>query len=62
MNTSPQMTVVEPTIRIPAWRSDSPKKRNTRRLHTSRTTVPVKRPISPVAASHSRGIASSSFT
>ena len=38
MNTRPQMTIVEPMIRIPAWRSDSPKKLNTRRLHTSRTT------------------------
>ena len=49
-------------IRMPDWRSVSPKKRNTRRLQTSRTTLPVKRPISPVAASHSRGTASSSFT
>ena len=43
MNTSDQMTTVEPTIRMPAWRSVSPKKRNTRRPHTSRTMVPVKR-------------------
>ena len=42
---------------MPDWRSVSPKKRNTRRLHTSRTTPPVKRPISPVDASHSRGTA-----
>src|SRR5271154_3944427 len=62
MNTNDQITTVEPTIKIPDWRSASPKNRNTRRLHTSRTIVPVKRPISPVAASHSRGIASSSFT
>ena len=48
MNTSPQITSVEPTIRMPAWRSASPKKRSTRRPHTSRTTLPVKRAISPV--------------
>src|SRR5216683_2297008 len=34
MKTSAQMTTVEPTIRTPAWRSDSPKKRNTRSPHT----------------------------
>ena len=55
------MTVVEPMIRIPAWRSDSPKNLNTRRLNTSPTIVPVKRAISPVAASHSRGTAKISF-
>ncbi len=41
------MTSVEPRIRIPAWRSASPKNLNTRSVHTSRTTVPVNRPISP---------------
>ena len=61
MNTSPQMTSVEETIRMPDWRSASPKKRSTRRPHTSRTTLPVNPAISPVEASHSRGIASSSF-
>ena len=30
MNTSPQITSVEETIRIPAWRSASPKNRSTR--------------------------------
>src|SRR5271167_2097761 len=60
-NTSAQMTAVEPTIRMPAWRSDSPKKRSTRPPQTSRTMLPVKRPISPVVVSHSRGSASSSF-
>src|ERR1700694_18449 len=60
MNISVQMIVVEPTIRIPDWRSASPKKRNTRRPYTSLTIRPVNLPISPVAASHSRGIASSS--
>ena len=62
MNTSPQMTSVEPTIRMPAWRSASPKKRSTRNPHTSRTMLPAKPAISPVAAIHSRGSASSSFT
>jgi hypothetical protein len=62
MNISVQMIVVEPTIRMPDWRSASPKKRNTRRPHTSRTICPVNLPISPVAASHSRGIARSPFT
>ncbi len=61
MNISAQMISVEQTIRIPHWRSASPKKRNTRSPQTSRTMFPVKRPISPVAASHSRGSASSSF-
>ena len=61
MNTSPQMTAVEDTIRMPAWRSDSPKKRKTRRPHTSRTTLPVKPAISPVEAIHSRGSPSSSL-
>ena len=42
MNTSPQITSVEETIRMPDWRSASPKKRNTCRPHTSRTTLPVK--------------------
>src|SRR5438445_5950447 len=61
MNTNPQMTSVEETIRMPDWRSASPKKRNTRRPHTSRTTLPVNPAISPVAAIHSRGMANSSF-
>ena len=30
MKISPQITTAEPKIRIPAWRSDSPKKRMTR--------------------------------
>ena len=62
MNISVQMMAVEPTIRIPHWRSPSPKKRKTRSPQTSRTMRLVNLPISPVAASHSRGIASSSFT
>src|ERR1700684_3334686 len=62
MNTRLQMTSVEKMIRMPAWRSVSPKKRNTRPPYTSRTIVLVKRPISPVDASHSRGRARNSFT
>jgi len=62
MKTSDQITTVEPTIRMPDWRSASPKKRKTRSPKTSRTMLPVKRPISPVEESHSRGSASSSFT
>src|ERR1700694_4820618 len=60
--TSDQITSVEPTIKMPAWRSDSPKKRNTRSPHTSPTIRPVKRASSPVFSSHSRGVASRSFT
>ena len=47
-------------IRMPDWRSVSPKKWNTRPVQTSRTTVATKRAISPEPASHSRGIPSSS--
>ncbi len=61
MNISAQIISVEEIIKIPDWRSASPKKRNTRSPHTSRKMLPVKRLISPVAASHSRGNASSSF-
>ena len=38
MNTSPQITSVEPTIRIPDWRSASPKNLKTRRPKISRKT------------------------
>ena len=31
MNTRPQITIVEERMRMPAWRSASPKKRKTRR-------------------------------
>src|SRR4029077_20322261 len=61
MNISAQMIRVEEMIRIPDWRRASPKKRNTRRPHTSRTMLPVNPAISPVEAIRSRGIASSSF-
>ena len=47
MKARPQITIAEPRIRIPAWRSASPKKRNTRPLNTPATTVPQNRAISP---------------
>src|ERR1700689_763562 len=62
MNTRLQITSVEKMIRMPAWRNVSPKKRNTRPPYTSRTMVLVKRPISPVDPSHSRGSARNSST
>ena len=62
MNTRAHITAVEYRIRMPAWRSASPKKRMTRRPQTSSTTSLAKRAIAPLDASHSRGIASSSFT
>ena len=34
MNARPQITSAEPRIRMPAWRSASPKKWNTRPLYT----------------------------
>ena len=34
MNARPQITIVEPRIRTPAWRSASPKKRKTRPAKT----------------------------
>src|ERR1700689_630228 len=61
IKTSPQITPVEPTIRMPAWRSDPPKNVNTRRPHTSCSTRAMNLPISPLSASHSRGSASSSL-
>src|ERR1700735_3519354 len=61
-NMSAQMIKVEETIRMPAWRKDSPKKRKTRRPQTSRIMLPAKRPNSPVEARSSRGVTSSSFT
>ncbi len=41
MNTKIHSTAVEETIRIPAWRTVSPKKRSTRNVHTSRRTRPL---------------------
>ena len=47
MKIRPQITSVEERIRIPAWRSASPKKRKTLSEKTSATTVAQKRTISP---------------
>src|SRR3954469_23037657 len=55
MNTSPQMTSVEERIRMPDWRSASPKKRKTRRPKTWPTTLPQNLAISPKLAIQSRG-------
>ena len=55
MNTSPQITSVEETIRIPAWRRASPANRNTRRLNTSRTHAAANLTIRPALTSHPRG-------
>ena len=55
MNASPQITIAEPRIRMPAWRSVSPKKRSTRPLNTSATTRAEKRAMSPNEAIQSFG-------
>src|SRR5688572_13328785 len=57
MNTRPQMTIVEPRIRIPAWRSASPKNRKTRPEYTMPITLAEKRAMSPRLPSQSRGTA-----
>ncbi len=62
MKIRPQITSVEERISRPAWRSASPKKRNTLSVKTSATTVAQKRTISPKEASQSRGSASPSLT
>jgi hypothetical protein len=58
MNTRPQITTVEPRIRMPAWRSASPKNRITRPEYTIPSTLPEKRAMSPRLESQSRGTAS----
>src|SRR3954447_19031864 len=58
MKTSPQMTIVDPRIRIPAWRSASPKNCSTRPEQTSPIVRPQKRAISPGEGSQSLGTAS----
>src|SRR3954454_10733389 len=52
------MTIVEPRIRIPAWRSASPKNWSTRPEYTRPMVRPQKRAIAPSEASQSRGTAS----
>src|SRR5215217_4406361 len=58
MNARPQITRAEPRIRMPAWRSVSPKKRSTRPPRTPAITRAPKFAISPNAAIHCRGCAS----
>ena len=55
MKTRPQMTSVEERIRIPAWRSASPKKRKTRSEKTSPRIRPANFAISPNEPSQSCG-------
>src|SRR5436190_23960698 len=55
MNTRPQITRVEDKIRIPDWRSASPKNRSTRPPHTSRRTRTPNLVIPPRFASQSAG-------
>src|SRR5215217_9337920 len=55
MKASPQITSAEPRIRIPAWRSASPKKRSAPPPRASRATRAEKAPISPNEPIHSRG-------
>src|SRR5438270_816548 len=58
MNPSDQITSVEPRIRIPAWRSASPKNRRTRPPNTSPKSRAANFAISPRLAIQSRGTAS----
>src|ERR1022692_1805385 len=57
MNTRPQITSVEEMIRMPAWRSASPKKRNTLRRSTSPTMREPNLTISPNDSIQPRGVA-----
>ena len=58
MNARPQMTIVEPRIRIPACRSASPKNLNTLPDQTSPTTRAENLAMVPNEAIQSRGTAS----
>src|ERR1700693_281864 len=60
MNTRPQITSVEPMIRIPAWRSASPKNLNTRRPKISRKTCAMNLTSSPNVSTQPLGVATSS--
>src|SRR5215211_292267 len=55
MKASPQITSAEPRIRMPAWRSASPKKRKTRPLKTNATTRAQNLAMSPKDAIQSLG-------
>src|SRR6476659_7996724 len=61
MNTSVQSTSAEPTIRMPAWRSASPKNLNTRRRNTSPITRAENLAISPKLSIQPLGVTISSF-
>src|SRR3954464_15564329 len=58
MKHRPQITIVEPTISTPAWRSASPKNLNTRPRNSSPSTRRQNFVMSPNDAIQSRGIAS----
>src|SRR3954466_3187216 len=58
MKIRPQITIVEERIRIPAWRSASPKKRSTLSENTSPTIFEQNLTISPADETQSRGTAS----
>ena len=60
MNTRPQITSVDDTIRMPAWRSVSPKYLKTRRFATSASTRAENLTISPNDSSQMRGYANGS--
>src|SRR5215208_2994674 len=55
MKASPQITSAEPRIRMPAWRSASPKKRKTFPLKTAPITRAQNLAMSPKDAIQSRG-------
>src|ERR687883_1856387 len=57
MNASDQITIVEPRIRTPAWRSASPKKRKTLRPKSSPKSRAANFAMSPSDATQSRGAA-----
>src|SRR5947209_19225735 len=61
MKTRPQMTSVEETMRMPDWRSASPKNLSTRRRSTSPTTFEVNLTISPNDSIQPRGAARTPF-
>ena len=58
MKTRPQITIVEPRIMIPVWRSASPKNWKTRPVNTSPATRVQNPKISPIEFSQPRGTAS----
>src|SRR3954470_24347600 len=62
MKASDQITIVEPRISTPAWRSASPKKRKTRSPKTSPKSRAANLAMSPSEASQSRGVIKRRFT